>query len=307
MNIRSNLNFPRPRIAALVLASSILTIGTSAADAQWFRWPSWDSAMRPMQVERMIEASGYRLTGPVLRDGPVYLANVLGRQNDPERLVIDARDGRLLQRYAAADDRQTAMAGDDWSGPPRPRPFLSDDGLDGADEVAPPRPPAEIESPVASETIPLPPSRSQRTHALPDGQTARTDDASSPSNPYIIMAPSAAPPPAVEKPKPKPQARRKKPAEPTPIAQPALIDGKPAALGQPATNPQAAISPDAATPTPRSDAPADPAASAPRVADTKTVATPTPTPDAAPVAPAAAVAPSKPKPALNDVPVAPLE
>ena len=55
-----------------------------------------------MQIERMVEASGYRLTGPVMRNGPVYLANVLGRENDRERLVIDARDGRLLQRYGAA-------------------------------------------------------------------------------------------------------------------------------------------------------------------------------------------------------------
>ena len=97
MNIRSNLLFPRASVAALALAASFLSLGATSAKAQLFF--SWgDRAVSPMQVERMVEASGYRLTGPVMRNGPVYLANVLGRENDRERLVIDARDGRLLQR-----------------------------------------------------------------------------------------------------------------------------------------------------------------------------------------------------------------
>jgi hypothetical protein len=48
------------------------------------------------EIERMMQASGYQLTGPIIRRGPVYLADVLGREDDSERLVIDAHDGRLL-------------------------------------------------------------------------------------------------------------------------------------------------------------------------------------------------------------------
>ena len=54
----------------------------------------------------MVQASGYRLTGPVQRNGAVYLANVLGSQDDLERLVIDARTAASLQRYRASARRR---------------------------------------------------------------------------------------------------------------------------------------------------------------------------------------------------------
>ena len=92
----------------------------AGAQAQWF---STDAALPPMQVERMVQASGYRLTGPVVRNGPVYLADVLGREDDRERLVIEANSGRLLQRYRAAGRRQHFATNDYWSGEPRPRLF----------------------------------------------------------------------------------------------------------------------------------------------------------------------------------------
>src|SRR5579863_1475186 len=104
MKFRSSLSFPRASVAALALAASVLSLGATSASAQFLF--GWDRALPPMQIERMVEASGYRLTGPVMRNGPVYLANVFGRDNDRERLVIDARDGRLLQRYGAQARRQ---------------------------------------------------------------------------------------------------------------------------------------------------------------------------------------------------------
>ena len=63
MNIRSNLFLPRASAAALVLAASVLSLGaTSAQGAMLF---NWDRTVPPMEVERMVEASGYRLTGPI--------------------------------------------------------------------------------------------------------------------------------------------------------------------------------------------------------------------------------------------------
>ncbi len=99
MNIRSRWLLSPPRTAALALAVCVVAMGAPAARAQLF---NWDSTLSRGQVERMIQASGYRLTGPAIRHGAVYLANVLGPQNDLERLIVDARDGRVLQRFAAA-------------------------------------------------------------------------------------------------------------------------------------------------------------------------------------------------------------
>ena len=278
MNIRSNLFFSRPRVGALALAASLLSVGATSANAQWFRWSNWDNALSPMQVERMVQASGYRLTGPVMRNGPVYLANVLGREDDRERLVIDARDGRLLQRYGAGARPQPAVSGD-WPSPPRQQAALSDGWLDREDDSPPPRPPANVYGDAEGGLL-HGPQAAPKVDARPGSQLSRADDS---SNPYVILAPPAAAP----------------------------VDGKPAPVAQPAanppalTNPQAAIAPNVAKPT-QPDAVGEPAAAAPRVADTKAVAAPAPE-----IAPAAPVAPPpkavKPKPALNDVPVAPLE
>jgi hypothetical protein len=95
MNSRSKSSFSSPMVWALALACSMVWIGRPSAQAQFNR----AAALLPSQIERMVLARGDKLTGPVVRRGPVYLANVLGREDDPERLVIDARSGRLLQRY----------------------------------------------------------------------------------------------------------------------------------------------------------------------------------------------------------------
>ena len=67
MNIRSTRLFPVPKVAALALAAGLLTLGATAADAQWFRWPSFDASMPAMEVERLLQESGYRLTAPIYR------------------------------------------------------------------------------------------------------------------------------------------------------------------------------------------------------------------------------------------------
>jgi len=267
VTIRSKASFSRKGVAALALAASLAALQAGPAAAQWFRWPSWDSALSPGQVERMIGASGYRLTGPVQRSGPIYLANVLGRDDDLERLVIDARDGRLLQRYAVGQAGRRLAATADWGTRPRIQTNPDDDWLD-RDDDSPPRPPGGILD-GGGETAP-------RLLLPSQGQVARGDDY---SGPHVILAPpGASPEPPLERPKPKPQAKHKKP-DATPLAQPAANPGAP-------------------TP-PRPDAAAEPAPAAPRVADTKTA----PEPEVVPAAPASKPAANAP----NDVPVAPLE
>jgi hypothetical protein len=297
----NGLPISRPRIAALASAALLWALGATSSQAQFFHW---DSTLSASQIEHMVQASGYRLTGPVTRNGAVYLANVLGSQDDPERLVLDATDGRLLQRFSARGAwRQTAQ----WPSRPRQQPVLSNgwpdgqeiypqarpltaspnDWLDNEDGAPPPRPPGGIygdagQSPV--RVAPLPVARTP--------QVARVDDQSAP---HVILAPPAAGghEPLLEKPRMKPQVKRRRPdapmiARPSPAVAPIVApDAKPAAAA-----------PETAPTTP-----------APRVADTKAAA-PVAAPEVASTpapAPVPAAKTPAPKPALNDVPVAPLQ
>ena len=59
--------------------------------------------MPPRAVHRMLANQGYRLIGPVVRRGRVYLANVSdGETGQRERLVIDAFSGDVLESYPLA-------------------------------------------------------------------------------------------------------------------------------------------------------------------------------------------------------------
>jgi hypothetical protein len=281
LTIQSRRIFSRPRAAALALAVSLVGLGASAAQAQLF---NWDSALPRAQVERMIQASGYRLTGPIIRRGAVYLANVLGPRDDLERLIVDAGDGRVLQRFPAV--RRADLYGG-WPGqPPRPASMFGWLGGSGEDDAAAPRPPSDLDGETEGEPFRIAPARPPVVK-----QVARTDDA---AVPHVILAPIGTPAatpraPLLEKPRPRPEVKRKK-FDGTPVAQPATTpgEGKPTPVAQPATAPAVATPVAAAT--------------APHVAEGKAAFAPT---TAAPVAspPKASAA----RPAVNDVPVAPLE
>ena len=205
----------RPRLAAAALAAGLVGAGVTSAQAQLF---NWDSTLPPDRIERMVQASGYRLTGPVVRRGAVYLANVLGRENDPERLIIDAREGRLLQRFPAGRRRVAAVDAwgyaprgavvDDWA--PRPQGLIG--GWFGRDEeeYAPPRPPANIygDAPAMRQQIPTPPNEAYgEAPANPRYLQAAPSDAPAGQR-YMQAAPSAQPP-AATAPQFQPQPVRK--------------------------------------------------------------------------------------------------
>jgi hypothetical protein len=282
MDIRSRRLLSRPRAAALALAVCAVTMGASGARAQFF---NWDSGMPRAQVERMIQASGYRLTGPAIRHGGVYLVNVLGPQNDLERLIVDARDGRVLQRFAAMRNQPVANGG--WWGQPPQESGSLFGWFSGDDDAVAPRPPASLDGGAVNEPLHTAPLRPPVVK-----QAARTDDS---AVPHVILAPigtpdATTPAPGLEKPRLRPQVKRKKP-EPAPVAQPATIppgDAKPTPVAQPTSVPGVAPA-------------------APHLAETKAAPVAAPlSVTAAPASPPPAKASSA-KPAVNDVPVAPLE
>jgi len=201
MNIRSKSSFARPTIAAMALVGSMIWIAPSA-QAQMF---DWDWPLPQSQIERMIQASGYRLSGPVIRRGSVYLADVLGRKGDPERLVIDAHDGRLLQRFPGNPPiRRLAAIPDE--GPSQSPLITLFNGLFGSeDDVAPSSPPADIfETPKSKPQIRRPKSEhtpvAQPITAPSDSKAisltppATTPSAATPTQSDAASAPAVAPP-----------------------------------------------------------------------------------------------------------------
>ncbi|MBR0776355.1 hypothetical protein JQ625_16075 [Bradyrhizobium diazoefficiens] len=131
------------------------------------------SALLPStEVYAVLRENGFSPLGiPRLRGG-VYTIAVIDRRGDDGRLVIDARDGRILRFLPAADAYGMAPAYDERAvaayGPHSalPAPTMVRGG--------PPRPPAPIPH-VASRTVPLPkaaPPRDPLVAAKPAEPTA---------------------------------------------------------------------------------------------------------------------------------------
>jgi hypothetical protein len=217
MSDRSKPPFFRRSVAAVAIAAGAVWIGGSAAHSQS---SGSGSMLRPSQMERMIEAGGYRLTGPVARHGQIYLADVIGPEDNEERLVFDARDGRLL-RHAPGESRQSATP--DGRSPVAT--FFAN--LFGAQEdVAPLSPPPAsdfLETPKPKPAAKRPKSAVQQATVPPDSKAASpAPDATAPAaTPPAASAPIATAP-----------------------ASPAPAGGKPPAASPPET---AAASPAAPT------------------------------------------------------------
>ena len=107
----------------------------------------------------MLRENGFSPLGiPRLR-GAVYTIAVIDRRGDDGRLVIDARDGRIIRFMPAADAYGMAPAYEEPSvAPYRPQSALPPPTMVRG---GPPRPPAPIPH-VASRTVPLPKAAPQR-------------------------------------------------------------------------------------------------------------------------------------------------
>jgi hypothetical protein len=199
----------RPAVTLLAIAACAVSAGAAPARAQA---PGSDFAPQPAEIERMIEARGYQLMAPVSHRGRFYLADVIGRDGDPERLVIDARDGRLLHHYPGNPAmRRQAASPDEWS--PLATFF---GGLFGReDDVAP------LSPPPASDFYETPRSKAQARRARPDLKPV-TQPAAAPgddktASPATAASPVAAAPVATGAKTPAPQeAAVARPASPLP-------------------------------------------------------------------------------------------
>jgi hypothetical protein len=86
-------------LAGSAIGALIAFANVPAATAQWL--PPWRWAPPPVEIERSLEAQGYVLTAPLMRRPGVYLADVSAGPGGYQRLVIDARSGQILERFAA--------------------------------------------------------------------------------------------------------------------------------------------------------------------------------------------------------------
>jgi hypothetical protein len=265
--------FRRLPLKSLVIASGLLAVSAPAAHAQFFNFIFGNGGLQSDDIESMLQDRGLELMGPLHRNGTVYIADVEGPRGGQFRLIIDARDGRIVQRFRMGQRR-----------------YEADLGL--------PRPPAEVgQDGTTSSAIGAPPAvitfGDSAVHGddNSNGMPARTGDES-------IKA------------KPKPQAKHKK-IELTPVATPS--PSAPAPTTQPLANTAPASQPAASTPTPTPPVAPQAAPPAPSKPPVQAEASPAPAEaKAAAVAPAApspppAPAPQKLKPAINDVPVNPLD
>lgn len=114
------------------------------------------------EVYAVLRDNGFSPLGiPHLR-GAVYTIAVIDRRGDDGRLIIDARDGRIIRFMPAADAYGMAPANEE----PSVAPYRPQSALPPPTTVrgGPPRPPAPIPH-VASRTVPVPKAAPQRTEA----------------------------------------------------------------------------------------------------------------------------------------------
>ncbi len=311
----------RRSIQLTVAAAALLAVAPAARAQGLF---SLFSAPSPYDIERGLDASGYALTGPLVRRGNVYLVDVVveGR-GDSERLVIDSQSGRIIERFRIRPARWREL-------PPRD-PDMAAPGYTGAQNgVGPqngmgaqnqmgdqdggwggaPRPPADIGQPAPLQPAPL---RDQvargEDSAFGTGAPRTTTDSGAPranSEPGVpprttpdLGAPRATSDMGAPVDSPRPKPREVKRRSPPPVARAPAVST--ASAGAAATAPAA---------TPARQPPAA-AAAAPAPASTVTAKS-----DSAPpqTAPAKAPPPAQPdnKPgtktkSVNDLPVTPLD
>ncbi|QPF91129.1 hypothetical protein [Bradyrhizobium commune] len=107
----------------------------------------------PTEVYAVLRENGFSPLGIPRFRGGVYTIAVIDRRGDDGRLVIDARDGRILRFMPARDAYGMAPAYEE----PAVAPYGPQSALPPPTVVrgGPPRPPAAIPH-VASRTVPLP-------------------------------------------------------------------------------------------------------------------------------------------------------
>ena len=137
---QSAARMPR-RFAHFAAAAAVLIALSPAAKAQGL-FSFFGGGPSPYEIERQLDAGGYTLTGPMIRRGDVYVADVVIGRNDFERLMIDVETGRIVERFRVRSPHWRDADQGDWSqgepdswGSSAPRPPV---GLDVRDTRAGP-------------------------------------------------------------------------------------------------------------------------------------------------------------------------
>ncbi|HEV3044428.1 MAG TPA: hypothetical protein VGY52_11210 [Roseiarcus sp.] len=110
--MRKSLNFAlgRKSIATALVAGGLLALSAPAAHAQFFNFFFRDG-LQPVDIQSMLEDRGLELIAPLRRNGAVYVADVEGPRGGTMRLVIDANNGRIVQRFRIGSPRFDANLG----------------------------------------------------------------------------------------------------------------------------------------------------------------------------------------------------
>lgn len=106
----------RRKAAALALGLALGAAGLpGSASAQFFGWGGggWSdgggwNGLAPQDVRRSIAERGFRVLGPLRRNGGVFVADVIDGRGRHERLIVAAADAQILQRFLIDDGRRPA-------------------------------------------------------------------------------------------------------------------------------------------------------------------------------------------------------
>jgi hypothetical protein len=257
-------------------------------------------SVSPGAVQYNLARAGFVALSAMVRRGDVYVYDVSDPRGIPERLIIDSRTGRIVERYSLRASQLAEARRRDV------RPRAEDDFQSDWDDDSPrpqidlPLPRPHIVEAAPIDNPPVPP-RIPRQGDLAYGGGGGGHLA---APPVILSAPDAKP---VEK--PRPRIARPKPVTLPPTGEPsqtATVGPAAAdpATAQPSTPPMTSPTTTQIAPAPQQPAAATAPANAGMVASSGAS-------DAAPAKasapPQAAPAPAPKAKAINDIPVAPLD
>ena len=185
----SGIYFMMPACAVALFLCVSLIAGAAPARAQFFG--SWGfgrtqppAQLAPQDIVQRLSRAGFRVL-QLRANGSVFLADVTDRAGRPLRLVVNAVDGVILQRFATIAPRISGPEGGATAPQPGFAPSPSGSG-DAAPSGMRPRSPVSRAKPSPSEATMAPPP-------IPSSATAPPP----PPPPVVTAAPvAAAPPPA---------------------------------------------------------------------------------------------------------------
>ena len=288
-------------LAATSLAGLIAAAGAAQAQA-WVELRTWSGprvyeeapfeaypegprygvsqALPRRAVRRIVEARGFEVIGPIQFTGEAYVVPVEDMRGRVRRIVVDARDGRILDRAAG--------------GPPRPPAEIGryrDRYAAAPSSELPPlpmNPRGALREEAYGSPVP-PPAVNERERAVRERYARQTPDGSgAPVGRYdeLDVVPGLAPPPAVSASDPKKAQTQKQRATKKKQDKPAAKQqaARTPAAGKPAAKPDDAKPVEAAKPEPVKEA-AKPAPDAPKPAPEQAAAPPAPKAEATTVVP----------------------